>query len=84
MWLNKLKIAIIEKDMDSLNSLMDELPTLEIKEDVTTAIYLLKEATSLVEALKDDTQNSMIQMKKNINFLKATQAPSIGKLDITS
>lgn len=84
MWLNKLKIAIVEKDMDSLDSLMGELPHLEKKEDISQAIYLLKEATSLVESLKSDTQTSMIQMKKNINFLKATQAPTSNKLDIIS
>jgi len=84
MWLNKLKIAIIEKDLNSLNSLMDELPQLERREDIDSALCLLKEATSLVESLKDETQISMVQMKKNINFLKSTQAPSTGKFDITS
>ena len=84
MWLNELKIALIEKDMEQLDSLMDNLPSLEKKEDITTAIYLLKEATSLVETLRDDTQTSMVQMKKNINFLKSTQAPLVSKLDINS
>ncbi len=84
MWLNKLKVAIIEKDMMKLTALMSDIPQLEKKEDITSALYLLKEATSLIESLKDDTQASMSQMKKNINFLKATQAPTTGKFDITS
>jgi len=84
MWLNNLKLAIIEKDVDTLNFLMDDLPRLEKEEDIESAIFLLKEATLVVQALQDDTQTSMIQMKKNINFLKATQAPFIAKLDVTS
>jgi len=84
MWLDKLKIAIIEKDVDTLNLLMDDLPHLEKEEDIESAIFLLKEATSVVQTLQDATQASMIQMKKNITFLKATQAPASSKLDITS
>ncbi|MDQ7042486.1 MAG: hypothetical protein Q9M40_14635 [Sulfurimonas sp.] len=84
MWLNKLKIAIIEKNSDSLNLLMKELPVLESKEDIDSALYLLEEAKRVVGELRDETQKSMIQMKKNINFLKSTQAPHTSKLDINS
>jgi len=84
MWLNKLKIAIIEKDVDTLNLLMDDLPHLDKEEDIESAIFLLKEATSVVKTLQSTTQESMIQMKKNINFLKATQSPVSGTLDVTS
>jgi len=84
MWLNSLKIAIIEKDIDRLNLLMDDLPALKDTKEIETAVFLLKEATSLVQGLQDDTQASMLQMKKNLKFLKATQAPIVGGLDITS
>jgi len=84
MWLKSLKIAIIEKDINKLNFLMDDLPELHDSEDIESAIFLLKEATSLVQGFQDNTQASMIQMKKNINFLKATQAPVSGTLDISS
>jgi len=84
MWLNKLKIAIIEKNTDNLNKLMDELPELESQEEINSAITLLAEATALVKGLQDETKFSMIQMKKNIDFLNATQAPRINSLDIKS
>ena len=84
MWLNKLKIAIIEKDMDSLTTLMQILPTFKDPKEIDEALHLIKVATQLVEGFKDEIQNSMIQMQKNIAFLKVTQAPSTGKLDITS
>jgi hypothetical protein len=84
MWLNQLKIAIIEKNTERLSALMDELPTLEDPQEIETALCLLKEATLLVEGLRDETQNSMLQMKKNIDFLKSTQANKTAKFDITS
>ncbi|PHQ56793.1 MAG: hypothetical protein COA30_00980 [Sulfurimonas sp.] len=84
MWLNALKIAIIEKNSDSLNLLMKDLPVLESKEEIDSALCLLEEAKRVVGELRDETQASMIQMKKNINFLKSTQAPYTSKLDINS
>ena len=84
MWLNKLKIAVVEKNIDKLNELMENLPQLEKKEEIEQAIYLLKEATSLVQGLHDDAQVSMIQMKKNITFLQATERQKTSSLDIKS
>ena len=84
MWLNELKIAIIEKNTDKLNTLMDSLPELSDAKEINQALHLLKEATSLVEGLRDATEASMIQMQKNIKFLKSTQAPTVSKLDVSS
>ena len=84
MWLNHLKIAIVEKNTDRLNELMDEIPQLERKEDINQAIYLLKEATELVLTLQDETSASMKQMKKNIDFLKSTEHKTSNRLDIRS
>ena len=82
MWLTKLKIAIIEKNTDTLNVLLNDIPEFGNADDIEQAIFLLKEATSLVSGLKDETSASMKQMKKNINFLKSTQAPKVSTLDI--
>jgi hypothetical protein len=84
MWLNQLKIAIIEKNTDKLSELMNNLPKLEKQEEIAQAIYLIKEATFLVQELKDSTAASMTQMKKNIVFLNSTQAPRANKFDIKS
>ena len=84
MWLNKLKIAIIEKNVKSLNKLLDDIPQLENPNEIEEAIYLLREASELLHSLKDDTQGAMIQMKKNIDFMKSTQEQPAAKLDITS
>jgi hypothetical protein len=82
MWINKLKIALIEKNTNNIDKLMDEIPQLESLQEIEEALHLIEEAKSLVEGLKDETSASMKQMKKNINFLKSTQAPLKNKLDM--
>ena len=83
MWLNKLKIAIIEKNTDTLNALMDDIPELSESKDIEQAIFLLKEATNLVSNLKNETADSMKQMKANLKFLRSTQNAPKSTLDIT-
>ena len=84
MWLKKLRIAIIEKDTDTLDKLLDETPDLKGVEEVESAMYLLKEAATLLYKLKDDTASTMKQLKKNMEFLESTEAPKIRKFDIKS
>ncbi|MBD3797547.1 MAG: hypothetical protein IE887_07375 [Campylobacterales bacterium] len=84
MWLNKLKVAIIQKDVAQLEKLLDETPQLEKKEDIQSAIYLFNAAIELLETLKAQTADSMHQIKKNIDFLNSTKRDSINSLDITS
>lgn len=84
MWLNKLKIAIIEKNPNALGKLLDDVPQLQDPKEIEEAIYLLKEATSLMESLKDETKASMKQIKKNLDFLRSTDIPTSKKLDIKS
>jgi len=84
MWLANLKIAIIEKNTDKLSKLMEDIPQLEKKEEIDQAIYLLKEATELVQSLQNKTSASMKQMKKNIDFLKSTEHKTSNRLDIKS
>lgn len=84
MWLHELKIAIVEKDINKLNLLLDNIPQLEKPEETDSALCLLEEASTIVLDLKESTAASMAQMKKNINFLKSTQAPSANKFDIKS
>ena len=84
MWLTKLKIAIIEKNADALNELMEDLPQLKDKKEIEEALYLLKEADRLIHTLKDETSASMKQIKKNLDFLRSNDIPTSKKLDIRS
>lgn len=83
MWLTNFKIALIEKNTKKLSELMEEVPQLEKLEDVEQAIFLLKQATELVESLKNETALSMQKIKTHILFLQSTQTPKQTKLDIT-
>ncbi|MFA5234911.1 MAG: hypothetical protein WC390_10985 [Sulfurimonas sp.] len=82
MWLTKLKIAIIEKNPDALSKLLDEVPQLESQKEIEEALYLLKEATSLMNSLKDETKASMNLIKKNLDFLRSNEIRTSKKLDI--
>lgn len=84
MWLTKLKIAIIEKNTDEIAKLLDDIPQLQSPKEIEGAIYLLKEATSLMNNLKDETSASMKQIKKNLDFLRSTDISSSTILDIKS
>jgi len=63
--------------------LMQDVPQLSKAEDIDSAICLINEAKNLVVELRDDVQASMVQMKKNIDFLKVTQANKRSSLDVT-
>lgn len=84
MWLNELQIAIVEKDTDKLDKLLDSLPEFDNVDDMKKASFLLKEALELLYKLKDDTSESMIRIKKNLDFLKSTHNDPVNKLDIKS
>lgn len=85
MWLTNLKIALIEKDTKKIDSLLQDIPQLHNLQEIEQAIYLLKEATILVQSLKDETNFSMQKIKKNISFLNTTKhKPSSRRLDIKS
>lgn len=84
MWLNKLKIAVIEKNPNALDKLLDDIPQLQNPKEIEEATYLLKEATVLMNSLKDQTKASMKQIKKNLDFLRSTDIQTSKKLDIKS
>lgn len=84
MWLNNLKIAIIEKDTDAMSRLLDDIPELNDKQELQEAIYLSREALELLHTLKDEAALNMSKIKKNISFLKSTEVSSSTRLDIKS
>ena len=83
MWLNQLTIAIVQKDMKLLDTLLEDIPKLDNPKEVESAICLLGEAKSLMESLKSETSSSMMQVRKNIDFLNSTVSKKTSKFDIT-
>ena len=84
MWLNQLKIAIVQRDMTLLNALLNDIPALEDPKDIESAQVLLTEASEIFKKLKDETATSMKKIKKNMEFLRSTHSQTINKLDIKS
>ena len=84
MWLNRLKIALIEKNTDAIDTLLDETPDLKDVEEMKEASYILREVAVLLHELQDETAKNMKQLKKHIDFMGSTQAPRVSRLDIKS
>ncbi|MDF1877762.1 hypothetical protein JHD47_08025 [Sulfurimonas sp. SAG-AH-194-L11] len=84
MWIKEFQLALVLKDVEKFTKLMECVPNFTDKKEIDTLLCLVEEAKLLVEGLQDETRISMIQMKKNLNFLNATQAPHTSKLDINS
>ena len=82
MWLNSLKIAIVEKNTDKIDVLIDSIPKFNDLKEVESAMYLLKEAMELLHTLKDETAESMMKIKKNLDFINSTQHTNTNSLDI--
>lgn len=73
MWLNQLKIAVSQKDIELLDSLLSDIPNLTEKEELDSAIVLLAQAKEIIQNLQNETAASMKQIKKNLEFLKSTE-----------
>ncbi|MFA6192779.1 MAG: hypothetical protein WC665_10550 [Sulfurimonas sp.] len=84
MWLTKLKIAIIEKNTESLDKLLDDIPKLTQITEREQAIHLLEEADRVFSGLKDEALKSMNQIQKNLQFLRSTDIPMSRNLDMMS
>jgi len=84
MWLTKLKIAIVEKNVENLSKLMQEIPQFEDAKKMQAAVCLIAEATELVSLLQNETASSMQQIKKSLEFIKSTRPNNTNKLDIRS
>lgn len=84
MWLDQLKIAVSQKDIELLGSLLSDIPNLTEKKELDSAIVLLAQAKEIVLNLQNETVASMQQIKKNREFLQSTQAVKSHRLDIKS
>jgi len=84
MWLNELKTALVLKDIEKLNTLLDSVPPLDKQTDIQEAIYLLDEAKKVVLQAQDELLSSMQKIKKNIEFLNATKPQDYKNLNIIS
>lgn len=83
MWLKSLKIAIVEQNTQLLDKLLEDIPHFSSKEELDQAICLLEEATNMMHTLREETRQTMLQLKKNLDFLRTTDIPTSKNLDVT-
>jgi hypothetical protein len=84
MWLREFEIAIIEKNSDEIERLLDLPLKFDTLNDAKMALSLLEEAIKFLNEAKNETAVTMMQMKKNIDFLKSTATITHSSLDIRS
>jgi len=85
MWLNKLQIAIIEKNTVAISQLVEEMPKFKNINEMKSAASLIKEALKLLHKLKADTATEIQQLKKHKDFLASTDTSTkVQRLDISS
>ena len=86
MWLTKLQIAIIEKDIDSIDKLVSDMPHFKNVTDMKSASSLIREALKLLSSMKDDTQQILTSLKKHKDFLDVSYIDEMKtqRLDVTS
>jgi hypothetical protein len=82
-WLKEFKAAVITKNTHKISQLIDEMPQFEKVEQMQEVAYLIKEAYTLLEQLKDQTRLQMNQIKKNIDFIESTASKQKNNLDVS-
>jgi len=84
LWLNALKGAVVQENTEQLEKLLENVPRFDTLQEMKTALYLFEEAKRVVEGLKKETTHSMVQMKKNIDFLNSTTVDKKASFDVIS
>lgn len=84
MWINSFKIALIEKDIPSLDKLLQTVPHFTDIKEMREVSFLLKEAGQLLQKEKNATAHEMHQIKKTLDFLDASTSNKKSNFDIKS
>lgn len=69
-WLNDLKIAVIEENIENINKAIQELPNFQDLDKAKEALSLLEEAMKLVNKEREKVLKTMNKIKKTKEFLK--------------
>ncbi len=68
-WINSLKVAIIEKDIQSISDITSSLPKFYDLKEAEEALSLIREAIRIVETQKNETLTIMKKIKQTKFFL---------------
>ncbi|NPA74332.1 MAG: hypothetical protein GXO12_06420 [Epsilonproteobacteria bacterium] len=68
-WIDNLKIAIINNDLDNIVKYSKNVPVFDTLEDAQTAFALIKEAEKLIRKEQDKISAKMFEIRKIKNYL---------------
>ncbi len=68
-WLEKFKIAIIEKDFERLETLLDEMPEIKDINQLRSAVSLINESKKLIAKEQKVLKENMSKIQKGKKFL---------------
>ena len=69
-WLNKLKIAVIEENIENIDALTKTIPDFDTLDKAQEALSLLQTAILLVNEEKDKIAINMDKIRKTKEYLK--------------
>ena len=76
-----MQVALIEQDISKIAELIAAPLEFDTAQEMQSAQYLLAHAAELLHTLQDETGVAMRKLKKNREFLQATQEKIASKLD---
>ncbi len=80
-WLKSFKIALIEEDIKTVDTLLSQIPEFKKIEDMRTAYTLIGEAKKRFEDEQSNIQNKMNKMQQAKKFLTVnTRKPSFDEV----
>jgi hypothetical protein len=69
-WINEFKIAVIEKDIEKADELLDKIPRFKEVEQMQTAYALIEEAKKIALKEQEKLRCDMQNLKKSKKFFE--------------
>ncbi len=69
-WLTDLKLAIINKELESLEKLGSEIPVFSEDDNLQEALALIKQASKILQAERVSIKRSLENIKKTKEYLQ--------------
>lgn len=82
MWLTKLKTALVLEEVERISTLLDEMPQFDTLEEMEEAAYLLQQSKILLEQKKNQSAQTLQQLRNSIDFLKSTNEEPPSSLNL--
>ncbi|MDD5052742.1 MAG: hypothetical protein PHO27_08455 [Sulfuricurvum sp.] len=82
MWLNKLKAALVLEQIDSISSLLDEMPQFSSLKEMEQATYILQQCMTLLEHHKSEAASALQQLRNTLIFLKSSDSATGTSLNL--